>query len=96
MWGGSDKATNCTDLFCFDTNTLQWSKPKVSGMIPAPRSGHSACVINDAMFIFGGFEKETRQQSQDVYKLNLKSLKWSYVQTTVNIKLNRFTMKIYF
>jgi len=55
----------------------------VSGRIPAPRSGHSACVINGAMLIFGGFETDSRQQSQDVYQLDLNSMKWSYVQTSV-------------
>jgi len=55
-------------------------------MIPAPRSGHSACVINDAMLIFGGFDTHHPQQEfQDVYKLDLKNLKWSYVNTGVSL-----------
>lgn len=28
--------------------------------IPSPRDGHSACVINDRMYIFGGFEDQVR------------------------------------
>ena len=29
----------------------------VTGIIPGARDGHSACVINDRMFIFGGYEE---------------------------------------
>jgi len=29
----------------------------VSGDIPGARDGHSACVIRDNMFVFGGYEE---------------------------------------
>ena len=71
-------------LFCFDTNSHLWSKPIVSGMVPVVyRTGHSICVINDSMFIFGGLDEILGMYSQDVHKLDLKSLTWSYVPTTV-------------
>lgn len=38
------------------------------------------------MFICGGEESQTLQLSQDVYKLDLKNLQWSFVQTTVTFK----------
>lgn len=78
---------DCNVLFCFDTSSRLWSKPVVSGMIPAPRCGHSACVINDAMYIFGGRQAVSSGQNfQDLHKLDLKTLKWSYVRTTVSFK----------
>ena len=54
------------------------------GKIPAARDGHSACVINNSMYIFGGYEEHTDQFSQDVHKLDLKSMEWSYVRTRVS------------
>ena len=58
----------------------------MSGAIPPPRSGHSACVINGTILIFGGHVSETLQLSQDVYKLDLNTLEWSFVRTTVTFK----------
>lgn len=81
VWGGRNDDTACNVLFCFDTNSLLWTKPKVFGKIPAARDGHSACVINNSMYIFGGYEEHTDQFSQDVHKLDLKSMEWSYVRT---------------
>lgn len=36
------------------------------------------------MYIFGGYEEHTDQFSQDVHKLDLKSMEWSYVRTKVS------------
>jgi hypothetical protein len=37
------------------TATLTWSKPYVQGVPPLPRSLHSATVISNRMFVFGGW-----------------------------------------
>lgn len=81
-WGGRNDETGCNILFCFDTHTLRWSKPEVTGDIPGVRDGHSACIIDHFMYIFGGFEEEINQFSCDVHKLNLKTMHWTYVRTT--------------
>ena len=39
------------------TVSKRWNRPLVSGDIPGARDGHSACVIRDKMFVFGGFEE---------------------------------------
>ena len=72
-------------LFCFDTNSHLWSKPIVSGTIPvfSHHSGHSNCVINDVMYMFGGYDENSGLYSQDVYKFDMKFFKWSYVPTKV-------------
>jgi N-acetylneuraminic acid mutarotase len=67
-------------LYCFDTISLKWvPKPKVSGHIPGARDGHTACNINNCMYIFGGYEEDTDRFSNDVYVLDLKSYVWKYV-----------------
>lgn len=55
-------------------------------MIPIPRDGHSACVIDNCMYIFGGFQEHPSQFSQDLYMLNLHKMVWSVVKTTVLYK----------
>ncbi|XP_069675101.1 kelch domain-containing protein 3 isoform X2 [Periplaneta americana] len=81
VWGGRNDEAACNVLFCFDTNILQWSCPSVSGMIPGARDGHSACIINHCMFVFGGFEEEIDRFSQDVHALDLRTMRWTYIIT---------------
>lgn len=72
-----------TNFLIFYTDTLKWSTPKVCGNIPLPRDGHSACIIDNYMYIFGGFQDNPSQFSQDLYMLNLTTMKWSLVRTKV-------------
>ena len=71
-------------MFACFAATQQWSCPHVSGMIPGARDGHSACVINGCMYVFGGFEEEIDRFSQDVHVLNFRTMQWSYVCTLVS------------
>ena len=45
-------------LPCLLAVSKKWCRPRVQGMIPGARDGHSACVINGAMYIFGGYEED--------------------------------------
>jgi hypothetical protein len=40
-------------------------RPTISGNGPSARSYHSACVVNDKVYIFGGYDGVTR--SNDMY-----------------------------
>jgi len=53
----------------------------IYGNIPPPRDGHSACIIQDAMYIYGGFVETEHQFCGDVYKLNLKEMEWHMLVT---------------
>lgn len=47
-----------SDLWKFDTITELWSLILSSNSSqPDPRSGHSACILQNKLFIFGGFSK---------------------------------------
>lgn len=81
MWGGRNNAIACDILCCFDTKTLKWSTPAVTGSVPFAKDGHSACVINNKMYIFGGFEYLTDQYSQEVHSLDLITFRWDFVLT---------------
>lgn len=79
MWGGRNNAVACDTLSCFDTKKLEWSTPQVTGMVPYAKDGHSACVIKNKMYIFGGFEYLTDQYSQEVHCLDLDTLQWTFI-----------------
>ena len=48
----------------------------VQGDLPEKREGHTACVIDDKLFIFGGVKKNERYLS-DLSVLNLALMQWS-------------------
>lgn len=79
LWGGRNDECACNVLFCFDTVQRKWiPRPKVSGALPAARDGHSSCIIDNMMYVFGGYEEETDRFSQDVYVLDLQTKIWKY------------------
>ena len=49
-----------SNVFSLLSESLTWSKPKVQGKPPAARDGHSACVIESRIYIFGGYEEEVK------------------------------------
>src|SRR6266498_4544279 len=54
LWGGrDDDESTCNVLFAFNSLTLKWSRPNVSGVTPDARYYHSATVCRRKMFIFG-------------------------------------------
>ncbi|XP_002731257.1 kelch domain-containing protein 3-like [Saccoglossus kowalevskii] len=83
LWGGrNDSVGACNKLFCYDTGQNMWCCPKVIGDIPAARDGHSACVIDNCMYIFGGYEDESECFSNTVHKLDTKTLTWSLLRVS--------------
>jgi len=52
----------------------------VTGQIPMARDGHSACVIDDDMYIYGGYVESAHQFCSDVYKLDLVNMAWQLVR----------------
>lgn len=49
--------TRLGDLWMLDLDTLSWIRPNIqpNGCIPLPRSLHSATVVKNRMFVFGGW-----------------------------------------
>jgi host cell factor len=43
------------DLWILYIDLMSWIKPTLNGLAPLPRSLHSATVINNRMFVFGGW-----------------------------------------
>nr|XP_023693256.1 host cell factor 1-like isoform X2 [Paramormyrops kingsleyae] len=79
------------DLWTLDIASLTWNKPSVNGTAPLPRSLHSATIITNKMFVFGGWvplvmddvkvathEKEWKC-TNTLACLNLDSMSWEQV-----------------
>ncbi|CAD7975498.1 unnamed protein product [Amoebophrya sp. A25] len=57
----------------------QWQQVKSTGMPPRQRSLHVGIVLNDCLWIFGGYDGSNRVN--DLYKFDFKRSKWSQIQT---------------
>ena len=67
-WGGQD---SLNDTWSFDTSTRKWTELQCTGSIPSPRYGHAAILIDDVMYVFGGYTGGI--YSDDLYALQLSS-----------------------
>jgi len=82
LWGGrNDGHGACNTVYRFDGGTFSWDIPEVSGDVPEARDGHTACVINGCMYIFGGYEDCTELFSNEVNYVDLLSFTWVKVST---------------
>lgn len=71
----------CSDsLYIFDPHLSIWYQPIVMGDKPSPRSGHSACVMQGKIYVFGGWD--TPVCFNDMYVLDLGLMEFSTVPTT--------------
>lgn len=44
------------------------------------RDGHSACVIQDAMYIFGGYSEASFSYTPTVFRLDLNNYEWTLLK----------------
>ena len=71
---------HCNQLLCFSPSNLEWTNPKQYGSVPSPRAGHATAIIKDTVWLYGGCFNNAVYS--DLYKLNMLSLTWTYIQTS--------------
>eukprot|EP00758_Cryptobia_borreli_P000490 Tbor_TRINITY_DN1141_c0_g1::TRINITY_DN1141_c0_g1_i1::g.15564::m.15564 len=74
--------SNHDDFWCYDIITRVWEKLRLKGNGSAPPmalNGHSATVIDDSMFVFGGVTT-LGSYSNSLYSYNFLTEVWSEVQ----------------
>ncbi|KFP69779.1 Host cell factor 2, partial [Acanthisitta chloris] len=49
------------DLWELDIETMTWSRPETKGTVPLPRSLHTANVIGNKMYVFGGWVPQSSE-----------------------------------
>ena len=60
--GKSDNATKLNDLWAFNLTKHTWSEIITTDeIVPEPRSGHTACIYDGIMLIFGGIVEVTKE-----------------------------------
>ena len=63
----------------------------MEGEIPGERDGHSATIVGDHMFVFGGYEENYERFGQDVYRLDLNTFTWKLMvrEYNYNVSVNQ-------
>ena len=64
---------------------------EIEGMLPAPRTYHSACILSNYMVISGG---EGHFDLNDIWALNLDTYQWILINTHSNLLPRRFHSSI--
>jgi N-acetylneuraminic acid mutarotase len=70
-FGGVGDKHLYNDTWSFDISTRKWTELQCTGSIPSPRSGHAAVLVDDVLYVFGGYTGET--YLGDLYALQLSS-----------------------
>ncbi|XP_071495473.1 host cell factor 1-like [Diadema antillarum] len=75
------------DLWQLNMDTLTWIKPELTGQNPLPRSLHSATVIGNRMFVFGGWVPLV----MDDIKVAAHEKEWKCTNTLASLNLETHT-----
>jgi len=74
LWGGGDWNAFFGEIFVFDLETMEWTNyPQKGQNKPDARFWHSACSLNNKLYIFGGGNKD-KGLYNDLYTLDLSPL----------------------
>ena len=83
IWGGRNDDKGASNvLHCFDTTRRRWMIIEATGNVPGARDGHSACVIQNKMYIFGGYEEWLDRFSNDIHEFSFNTCAWSLLVTS--------------
>eukprot|EP01080_Neovahlkampfia_damariscottae_P005360 gene5360-9168_t len=75
------------DIIIFDLIKERWLVPTIEGSIPLGRAGHSATVVGQDIFVFGG--RSGSLLLQDSYLFSTKRLSWIKIHPSGNIPCAR-------
>src|SRR5882757_348069 len=74
-FGGTNGTQWFNDVWTYNPATNSWTQQDCIGYIPAPREGHSAALVNDVMYIFGGRTEEGTDLG-DLAAFRITSKRW--------------------
>ncbi|KAL8778807.1 MAG: hypothetical protein Q9213_007242 [Squamulea squamosa] len=75
LFGGTNGTQWFNDVWSYDPRQVAWTQLDCIGYIPAPREGHSAALVNDVMYIFGG-RTEDGTDLGDLAAFKITSRRW--------------------
>jgi len=85
FFGGYGLFTYKNILTKYNLKSKEWEEEETFGVPPSPRRLALSVIVKDDLFVFGGYEKDESNFSQNkevkpiIWKLHLPSMKWSQV-----------------
>lgn len=69
------------DIWCYDPITSKWEEIKQApyGAWPSARTGHSAAVVGDIMYVFGGRKEYGMNFTNELTAFNLGAHRWEVI-----------------
>ena len=86
IYGGMS-GCRLADLWILHIDTMTWSKPQLNGIPPLPRSLHSATMIGNRMFVFGGWVPLV----MDDVKVATHEKEWKCTNTLASLNMDTMT-----
>lgn len=85
VFRGGNGRCYLNDLFsiCLGENKIV-KNLETTGRAPTPRANHGSCLVNNILYIFGGWNGSNRLN--DFYCINLDTLNWVNIPYSKNIK----------
>ncbi|KAL7025886.1 hypothetical protein ACKWTF_013679 [Chironomus riparius] len=84
VYGGMNGKRRLNDIWMLDLDSFSWIKLTTTGTIPLARSMHTATLVDNEMYIFGGFVHEKSKSwkcTSSIQCLDLESYKWKNFPT---------------
>jgi len=78
-FGGTDGVHWFNDVWTYEPRSNTWTELDCIGYIPVAREGHSAALVNDTMYIFGGRTQEGTDLG-DLAAFRISSRRWYMFQ----------------
>jgi len=87
IFGGFCNGERTNELIKYLFQENRWIKLNLpAGAIqPSKRSGHSACIYENAMYVFGGKDDDNNKLN-DIWKLDLATCAWSEIKPSDEFK----------
>lgn len=75
VFGGTNGMEWFNDMWRFDPITRTWTMLKCSGFVPQPREGHSAALVGDVIYVFGGRDVDGNDLG-DLSAFKISTARW--------------------
>eukprot|EP01132_Coremiostelium_polycephalum_P004267 gene4267-5339_t len=96
VFGGLNDISFFSNIVSYDFLTGQWSQFDRTttglGTVPRGRQYHSCSVINDRMYIFGGYDG--RECKTDMFEYNLETNTWRGINPTTSVDNNNISKHV--
>jgi N-acetylneuraminic acid mutarotase len=72
---------NYNDVFILNLEIMEWQRPAIAGDRPEKRCSHTASIVGETMFVFGGVKMATAPTFfNDLWALDLDKSEWHLVE----------------